>query len=248
VENIQRADLNVLEEALAYQALKDEFGLSDAVIARRVGKSRVAVVNTRRLIRLVPEARQALLDQTMSAGHGRALLRFEAPDEQVAALTLLLRHGMSVREVEQLAELALHDRLDPAVRSALLHGRITIAHAQLLLRVDDLGDQRALLDGLLTQGVSVGALERVVSRLATGMLLDEAGAALPQPDAHPVTPSRPRGTRAAPEDEQAERLFELLLATPVQIARTAGAIRLTITLFDETQLQELYDRLGGTSC
>ncbi len=246
VENIQRADLNVLEEALAYQALKDAFGLSDAVIARRVGKSRVAVVNTRRLIRLAPEARQALLDQTISAGHGRALLRFEVPDEQVAVLTLLLRHGMSVREVEQLAELALHDHLDPAVRSALLHGRLTMAQAQLLLRVDDLDDQRALLDGVLAQGVSVAALERVVSRLTTGMTLDEAGAVLPQPAAHPVTPRRPRSTRAAPEDEQAERLFELLLATPVQIARAAGAIRLTITLFDETQLQELYDRLGGT--
>ena len=250
VENIQRADLNVLEEARAYQTLKDEFGLSDALIARRVGKSRVAVVNTRRLIRLLPEARQALLDQTISAGHGRALLRFEVPTEQVAALTLLLHHGMSVREVERLAELALHNRLDPAVRLALLDGRSTMAQAQLLLRVDDLADQRALLDRLLAQGLRVDELERVVSRLATG--LDFAEALSPH-DAHPVTLRKPQSRRAVadqadPEDEEAERLFELLLETPVAIARTAGAIRLTITLFDDTQLQALYDRLGGASC
>lgn len=253
VENVQRADLNVLEEAMAYQTLKDEFGLSDAVIARRVGKSRVAVVNTRRLIRLIPEARQALLDQTMSAGHGRALLRFEVPTEQAAALTLLLHHGMSVREVERLAELALHDRLDPAVRSALLDGRLTMAQAQLLLRVDDLGDQRTLLDRLLAQGLSLSELERVVSRLATGMAFAEAGGIGPPHDAHLVTLRRPRSRRDAteqanPEDEEAERLFERLLETPVAIARTAGAIRLTITLFDDTQLQALYDRLGGASC
>ncbi|HEU5090678.1 MAG TPA: ParB/RepB/Spo0J family partition protein, partial [Roseiflexaceae bacterium] len=75
IENVQRADLNALEEARAYQTLADEFGLSDNEIARRLGKtSREAIANTRRLLQLVPEAQAAVLRGTITAGHGRALL------------------------------------------------------------------------------------------------------------------------------------------------------------------------------
>src|SRR5690606_9092702 len=78
IENVQRADLNALEEAQAYQTLWEEFGLSDNQIAKRVGKnSREAIANTRRLLKLPAEVQDAVFKNLVSAGHGRALLKFE---------------------------------------------------------------------------------------------------------------------------------------------------------------------------
>jgi ParB family chromosome partitioning protein len=106
IENVQRADLNALEEAQAYQALWEEFGLSDSQIARRVGKnSREVIANTRRLLKLAPEVQDAVLKNRISAGHGRALLKLEAEQQQTQALDAILSDELNVREVEQLGEL-----------------------------------------------------------------------------------------------------------------------------------------------
>jgi ParB family chromosome partitioning protein len=107
IENVQRADLNALEEAHAYQALKDEFGLSDGQIAQRVGKNnRVTVTNTRRLLKLPQQAQDAILTKSISAGHGRALLKFETYEQQQAALAAILADDLSVREAEVFGDLA----------------------------------------------------------------------------------------------------------------------------------------------
>lgn len=253
VENIQRADLNALEEAIAYQTLKDEFGLSDELIARRVGKSRVAVNNTRRLIRLLPEARQALLDGAISAGHGRALLRLDTPADQTAALELLLRRDLSVREAERLGELAQSAQLTPAARAAMLSGTLGLAQAQALLRVEDAGQQETLLEHALTLGLSLRETEQVADRLAEGAALDGALASVrPRPEATPPAERAARPTAAArpeqlatPDDDAARRLFEALLETPVQLTRSGRELRLTITLFSDEQLEALYERLAG---
>lgn len=106
IENVQRADLNPIEEAHAYQSLKQEFGLSDEQIAQRVGKNnRVTITNTRRLLKLPPQAQQALLKNTISAGHGRALLKLETQDQQQIALDGILADELNVREVELLGDL-----------------------------------------------------------------------------------------------------------------------------------------------
>ena len=106
IENVQRADLNALEEAQAYQALWEEFGLSDSQIAKRVGKnSREVIANTRRLLKLAPEVQDAVLKNRISAGHGRALLKLEAEQQQTQALDAILSDDLSVREVEQLGDL-----------------------------------------------------------------------------------------------------------------------------------------------
>jgi ParB family transcriptional regulator, chromosome partitioning protein len=106
IENVQRADLNPIEEAHAYTALKEDFGLSDADIARRLGKgSREAIVNTRRLLNLAPEAQQALLRQQISAGHGRALLKLKETEQQQQALAVMLADDWTVREAEHFGEL-----------------------------------------------------------------------------------------------------------------------------------------------
>lgn len=106
IENIQRADLNPIEEALAYQALKDEFQLSDEQIAKRMGRtSRVQITNTRRLLRLIEPAQAALRAGQISAGHGRTLLKFEDAQSQSLLLNLIVNEGMTVREAEQVSDI-----------------------------------------------------------------------------------------------------------------------------------------------
>ena len=102
VENVQRADLNPVEEARGYQALIEEFGYAQADLGTTIGKSRVHVTNTLRLLKL-PEAVLRLLETgTLSAGHGRALLG--APDPEKLARTVVEKN-LSVRETERLAQL-----------------------------------------------------------------------------------------------------------------------------------------------
>ncbi|MFN8485669.1 MAG: ParB/RepB/Spo0J family partition protein [Anaerolineae bacterium] len=101
VENVQRADLNVLEEAAAYQQLHEEFGLTHEQIAERVGKSRVTVTNTLRLLRLAEPVRAAILDGRVSANHGRALLMLP-PETQVEALAFVVEMELNARQTEAL--------------------------------------------------------------------------------------------------------------------------------------------------
>src|SRR4051812_40494595 len=106
IENVQRADLNPIEEAHAYTALKEDFGMSDGDIAHRLGKgSREAIVNTRRLLNLDPDAQQALLRQQISAGHGRALLKLKDAEQQQQALAVMLTDDWTVREAERFGDL-----------------------------------------------------------------------------------------------------------------------------------------------
>jgi ParB family chromosome partitioning protein len=102
VENIQRADLNPLEEASAFRQLVEDFGLTQEQVAERVGKSRVAVTNTLRLLRLPPEAKKALADGAIREGHARALLALPKPEAQVAALKMVVARALSVRQTEEL--------------------------------------------------------------------------------------------------------------------------------------------------
>jgi len=102
VENLQRADLNPLEEAMAYRQLAEVFGLTQEQIARRVGKSRVAVSNTLRLLRATRPVQEALLEGRISEGHARALLGLEQAAAQEAALKTVLRQGLNVRQTEEL--------------------------------------------------------------------------------------------------------------------------------------------------
>ncbi len=102
VENIQRADLNPLEEANAYLQLSQEFGLTQERIAERVGRSRVSVTNTLRLLRLPEEIKDALMMSRISEGHARALLMLDEEDEQILAYRAVLKKRLSVRQVEEL--------------------------------------------------------------------------------------------------------------------------------------------------
>ena len=102
VENVQRADLNPIEEATAYRELIDRFGLSHEAVARQVGKSRVAVSNALRLLDLAPETRQAIIEGRITEGHGRALAALTIAELQRAVLQVVLERHLSVRQTEEL--------------------------------------------------------------------------------------------------------------------------------------------------
>jgi ParB family chromosome partitioning protein len=102
IENLQREDLNPLEAAEGYQRLCDEFSLSHEAIAEQVGKSRTAVTNTLRLLKLAPAARQALAANRISEGHARALLGLPTAQAQGAALQTVLKRDLNVRQTEEL--------------------------------------------------------------------------------------------------------------------------------------------------
>jgi len=103
VENIQRADLNPLEEAEAYRQLADDFGMTQERIAERVGRSRVSVTNSLRLLKLPDEIKDALTAGRISEGHARALLMLEDASAQIEALQTIVKKQLSVRQSEELA-------------------------------------------------------------------------------------------------------------------------------------------------
>lgn len=102
VENLQREDLNPLEAAEAYNQLIELFHLSHDEISSRVGKSRVAITNTLRLLKLPDAVKHALLERKITEGHARALLTLPTAQSQIAALQTVLLNELSVRQTEEL--------------------------------------------------------------------------------------------------------------------------------------------------
>ena len=102
IENIQREDLNPIEEAMAYKRLMEEFHLNQDAIAERVSKSRTAVTNSMRLLKLDDRVQQMLIDEMISTGHARALLALESKDAQAEAAVKVFDEKLSVRETERL--------------------------------------------------------------------------------------------------------------------------------------------------
>lgn len=102
IENIQREDLNPIEEAVAYKKLIEEFGLKQDDVANRVGKSRAAVTNSMRLLKLDERVQQMLIEDMISSGHARALLALTDADLQYQTAMKIFDEKLSVREVERL--------------------------------------------------------------------------------------------------------------------------------------------------
>ena len=101
IENIQREDLNPIEEAQAYKRLMNEFNLKQDEIAERVSKSRTAVTNSMRLLKLCDEVQQMIINDMISTGHARAIISIENPEEQYALAQKIFDEKMSVRDVEK---------------------------------------------------------------------------------------------------------------------------------------------------
>ena len=107
IENIQREDLNPVEEAMAYKRLIDEFHMKQDEIAERVSKSRTAVTNSMRLLKLDSRVQQMMVDEMISAGHARAILAIDDPEKQYTTAMKVFDEKLSVRETEKLVKTVL---------------------------------------------------------------------------------------------------------------------------------------------
>ena len=105
VENIQREDLNAIEIALAYQHMADTLGMTQEGIADRVGKSRTAITNYMRLLKLPAQIQMALKNHDMDMGHARALLALDSPSAQIKMFKEVQKNGYSVRKVEEMVQM-----------------------------------------------------------------------------------------------------------------------------------------------
>jgi ParB family chromosome partitioning protein len=111
IENIQREDLNAVEEAEAYQALIDTFGLSQEELAQRVGKERSTVANSLRLIKLPAEIKRDVAEDRLSMGHARALLALDSTEQMKKWRDEILKRQLTVRQCKKVTE--AQDRQDP---------------------------------------------------------------------------------------------------------------------------------------
>ena len=109
IENIQREALNPVEEAEAYQTLTGKFNLSQEELASRVGKDRSTIANAIRLLQLPAAVKTALIEKKITTGHARPLLSLASPREQIDALEIILKKGLTVRETERLIQDARKD-------------------------------------------------------------------------------------------------------------------------------------------
>ena len=113
IENIQREDLNAIEEAEAYERLIKDFNLKQDEVAERVSKSRVAITNSLRLLKLDPRVREMIIEDKIKSGHARALLAVNNPEEQYRLAVMIFDHSMSVRETEKMVKKYLSDKDKP---------------------------------------------------------------------------------------------------------------------------------------
>ena len=114
IENIQREDLNAIEEAEAYERLIKDFNLKQDEVAERVSKSRVAITNSLRLLKLDPRVREMIIEDKIKSGHARALLSITNPEEQYRLAVMIFDNSMSVRETEKMVKKYLADKDKPA--------------------------------------------------------------------------------------------------------------------------------------
>ena len=119
VENIQREDLNAIEIALAYQHLADTTGMTQEKISERVGKSRTAITNYLRLLKLPAQIQMAVKNHEMDMGHARALLSIDSPSAQIKLFKDIQKNGYSVRKVEELVQLIKRGEDIPAAKNAV---------------------------------------------------------------------------------------------------------------------------------
>jgi ParB family chromosome partitioning protein len=122
IENIQRADLNPIEEALAYQALVQEFGLTQEMVAKRVGKDRTTITNALRLLNLAPKVREMLMSQSefFTEGHARALVSIAREEDQETAMGKIIALRLNVRQAEELAaRMKASENIEAAVQHVM---------------------------------------------------------------------------------------------------------------------------------
>jgi ParB family chromosome partitioning protein len=168
VENIQREDLNAIEQARAFQRLMEEFDTTQEAVAERTGKDRATVANAIRLLKLEPDIQDLIEEGKLTAGHGRALLAVADPQLRMRYAKRAARGGLTVRQIERLtsrrargARAVVETQIDPNIREALeelqrhlgtkvlLRQRTKVRPGQLVLEYYDDGQLMGLYDRLM---------------------------------------------------------------------------------------------------
>lgn len=128
IENIQRENLNPIEEAIAYKRLLTEFHLKQDEVAERVSKSRTAVTNSMRLLKLNEKVQQMVIDDMISTGHARALLGIEDQEKQYVLAQKIFDEKLSVRETEKLVKKIQKQKNDPVKEKEIIDEKIALAY------------------------------------------------------------------------------------------------------------------------
>ncbi|UYM07361.1 ParB/RepB/Spo0J family partition protein [Solicola gregarius] len=165
LENLHRSQLNPLEEAAAYQQLLDDFGCTQDVLAKRIGRSRPQISNTLRLLRLTPPVQRKVAAGVLSAGHARALVTVDNAEVQDRLAQRVVSEGMSVRGLEEIVAVGENDGEKPRARKAKATApRLADVSARLSERFDtrvkvDLGRTKGKIT---VEFASIDDLERIV--------------------------------------------------------------------------------------
>lgn len=162
IENIQREDLNPIEEARAYERLSNNFGFTQGQIAQAVGKDRTSVTNTLRLLNLPAKIQKFVLDDLLTMGHARALLSVTDPYRQMKICKRIIKKGLSVREAEQLVRPPIPSRRSSVYRAVDPHIRATEEELQ-----QTLGTRVRIHHGkkrgrVIIEYFSIADLERII--------------------------------------------------------------------------------------
>lgn len=227
IENVQRDDLNALEEALAYQQLLTEFGLTQEEVAKRVGKSRPTVANMVRLLGLPENIQAAIASGKISGAHARALLPLPSAQSQTMAMDNIIENGLSVRQVEALVSAYSLDLSDP-VKEGLLCGDLSIEHAEALLPLPTPEMQTEIKEFVVSRDLSVRQTELLVEKRLV--------AEKPKPK-----PSR----ELPPEIADLEEQFRRTLGTRVNISHGSGGGKVVIHYYSDEELQKIYETIVG---
>lgn len=168
IENIQRENLNSIEEAIAYQRLIEEFGLKQDEIAEKVSKSRSAITNTLRLLQLDKRVQMMIVDEMLSTGHARALIAIKDVELQVEIATQIFDQKLSVRETEKLIKKLLVPRKEPKSKKDPMFDPII---QSLQKNIEEILGTKVLIDAKKNKGkieieyFSNNELERIVDLL-----------------------------------------------------------------------------------
>ena len=137
LENLHRADLNALEEAAAYRQLLEDFGITQDQLADRLGRSRPQISNTLRLLKLPQQVQQLLVSAQITAGHARALLALENPQQMIDLAQRVIREGLSVRSLEEAVALAKGGAASLKPRGKIIPGGRSELTAEFADRLED---------------------------------------------------------------------------------------------------------------
>ena len=130
IENLQRENLNAIEEAVAYRKLIEEYSLTQEAVAERVSKNRTTITNSLRLLKLDDRVQEMIIAKTLSAGHARALLAIESKDAQFKAAEKMVADGMSVRDAEDYVKKLLSEKKAPLKKESKNEAAINRAYAR----------------------------------------------------------------------------------------------------------------------